>query len=274
MANTPKWNIRLRHEWLQSPLKKKRVKRSAKARLGMLDAESRKAEKAARKARSAENAAAAKEGEARPRRMTSRRARRGAPEAPARRSPPRPLAARGKNGAHELRPPPVRRQQEPLVLVAAPLPGALARRRSLRGRRRAARSARHPGADPRHLPERTRAVPARRRPRRVGLARDLRVPRRALPRGEALAGRHGPPRARPQHQLRDALRLRRPETRAAHEHRRPHAARPRAPRPPATSSASWRSGRSTARCTPIEARSSSATSPSPTRCTRPSSRAS
>ncbi len=57
MANTPKWNIRLRHEWLQSPLKKKRLKRSAKARLGMLDAENRKAEKAARKAKSAENAA-------------------------------------------------------------------------------------------------------------------------------------------------------------------------------------------------------------------------
>lgn len=61
MANTPKWNIRLRHEWLQSPLKKKRLKRCAKARLGMLDAESRKAEKAARKAKSAEAAAAAKE---------------------------------------------------------------------------------------------------------------------------------------------------------------------------------------------------------------------
>jgi hypothetical protein len=61
MANTPKWNIRLRHEWLQSPLKKKRVKRSAKARLGMLDADARKAEKAARKAKSAETAAAAKE---------------------------------------------------------------------------------------------------------------------------------------------------------------------------------------------------------------------
>jgi hypothetical protein len=45
MANTPKWNIRLRHEWLSSPLKKKRVKRCQKARLGMLDAERRKAAK-------------------------------------------------------------------------------------------------------------------------------------------------------------------------------------------------------------------------------------
>lgn len=61
MANTPKWNIRLRHEWLQSPLKKKRLKRCAKARLGMVDAENRKNAKAARKAKNAENAAAAKE---------------------------------------------------------------------------------------------------------------------------------------------------------------------------------------------------------------------
>ncbi|NUP11140.1 MAG: hypothetical protein HOW73_34275 [Polyangiaceae bacterium] len=42
MANIAKWNIRLRHEWLQSPLKKKRVKRSEKARIGLLDAEARK----------------------------------------------------------------------------------------------------------------------------------------------------------------------------------------------------------------------------------------
>ncbi len=42
MANTPKWNIRLRHEWLATPLKKKRVKRCQKARIGLLDAENRK----------------------------------------------------------------------------------------------------------------------------------------------------------------------------------------------------------------------------------------
>lgn len=42
MANTAKWNIRLRHEWLQTPLKKKRVKRSQKVRIGLLDAENRK----------------------------------------------------------------------------------------------------------------------------------------------------------------------------------------------------------------------------------------
>ncbi len=42
MANTPKWNIRLRHEWLSTPLKKKRLKRCQKARIGLLDAEARK----------------------------------------------------------------------------------------------------------------------------------------------------------------------------------------------------------------------------------------
>lgn len=61
MANTPKWNVRLRHEWLQTPLKKKRLKRCAKARLGMVDAEARKAAKAARKQKNTETAAAAKE---------------------------------------------------------------------------------------------------------------------------------------------------------------------------------------------------------------------
>ena len=45
MANTPKWNIRLRHEWLATPLKKKRFKRSQKARIGVLEAEERRAEK-------------------------------------------------------------------------------------------------------------------------------------------------------------------------------------------------------------------------------------
>ena len=42
MANIAKWNIRLRHEWLQTPLKKKRVKRNEKVRIGLLDAETRK----------------------------------------------------------------------------------------------------------------------------------------------------------------------------------------------------------------------------------------
>lgn len=46
MANTAKWNVRLRHEWLQTPLKKKRIKRGQKARIGLLEAEERKAAKA------------------------------------------------------------------------------------------------------------------------------------------------------------------------------------------------------------------------------------
>lgn len=46
MANTPKWNVRLRHEWLATPLKKKRFKRCQKARIGLLEAEARKAKKA------------------------------------------------------------------------------------------------------------------------------------------------------------------------------------------------------------------------------------
>ena len=45
MANTPKWNIRLRHEWLATPLKKKRIKRGQKARVGLLEAEARHAAK-------------------------------------------------------------------------------------------------------------------------------------------------------------------------------------------------------------------------------------
>ena len=42
MANTPKWNIRMRHEWLATPLKMKRFKRCQKARVGLLEAEARK----------------------------------------------------------------------------------------------------------------------------------------------------------------------------------------------------------------------------------------
>jgi len=38
MANYSVWNVRLRHQWLASPLKKKRIKRRAAARVGLLDA--------------------------------------------------------------------------------------------------------------------------------------------------------------------------------------------------------------------------------------------
>lgn len=47
MANTPKWNVRLRHEWLQTPLKKKRIKKNEKIRLGLYDAEQRRTKKTA-----------------------------------------------------------------------------------------------------------------------------------------------------------------------------------------------------------------------------------
>ncbi len=38
MANYSVWNVRMRHEWLATPLKKKRIKRRAAQRLGLLDA--------------------------------------------------------------------------------------------------------------------------------------------------------------------------------------------------------------------------------------------
>ena len=50
MANTPKWNVRLRHEWLATPLKKKRLTRCQQARIGLVDAEARRAEKAKKSA--------------------------------------------------------------------------------------------------------------------------------------------------------------------------------------------------------------------------------
>ncbi len=38
MANYSVWNVRMRHEWLAKPLKKKRIKRRAAQRVGLLDA--------------------------------------------------------------------------------------------------------------------------------------------------------------------------------------------------------------------------------------------
>ena len=38
MANYPVWDIRLRHEWLATPLRKKRIKRRNAKRVGLLDA--------------------------------------------------------------------------------------------------------------------------------------------------------------------------------------------------------------------------------------------
>lgn len=38
MANYSVWNVRRRHEWLATPLKKKRVKRRQAMRIGLWDA--------------------------------------------------------------------------------------------------------------------------------------------------------------------------------------------------------------------------------------------
>jgi hypothetical protein len=43
MANRAIWSVRKRHEWLATPLKKKRIKRAARIRCGLQDALDRKA---------------------------------------------------------------------------------------------------------------------------------------------------------------------------------------------------------------------------------------
>ncbi|MET0410692.1 MAG: hypothetical protein ABW217_05325 [Polyangiaceae bacterium] len=43
MSNRAKWNVRLRHVWLSTPLKGKRVKKRARTRVGLEAALERKA---------------------------------------------------------------------------------------------------------------------------------------------------------------------------------------------------------------------------------------
>jgi hypothetical protein len=43
MANRAIWSMRKRHEWLQTPLKAKRIKRATRVRCGLQDAIDRKA---------------------------------------------------------------------------------------------------------------------------------------------------------------------------------------------------------------------------------------
>jgi len=43
MANRAIWGMRKRHEWLATPLKGKKMKRSGRARIGLQDALDRKA---------------------------------------------------------------------------------------------------------------------------------------------------------------------------------------------------------------------------------------
>ncbi len=100
------------------------------------------------------------------------------------------------------------RQQELLVLVAAPLAGHEARRPGVRRTPRAAQPAGHEGPDPAPLSQRPRAVPGRRRARGVGLAGDLRVRQRAVRRRQPLAARRGGARPRAVRDRRDALGLR------------------------------------------------------------------
>lgn len=51
MANRAIWSVRQRHEWLATPLKKKRVKRSQRIRVGLEDALQRKAKPEAQPAK-------------------------------------------------------------------------------------------------------------------------------------------------------------------------------------------------------------------------------
>ena len=43
MANRAIWSMRLRHEWLKSPIKSARMKKSQRIRIGLEDALQRKA---------------------------------------------------------------------------------------------------------------------------------------------------------------------------------------------------------------------------------------
>jgi hypothetical protein len=47
MSNRAKWNVRLRHVWLSTPLKGKRVKKRARTRVGLEAALERKGKAAA-----------------------------------------------------------------------------------------------------------------------------------------------------------------------------------------------------------------------------------
>lgn len=49
MANRAIWSMRKRHEWLATPLKKRRVKRATRVRCGLQDAIDRKAGNASEK---------------------------------------------------------------------------------------------------------------------------------------------------------------------------------------------------------------------------------
>jgi hypothetical protein len=53
MANRAIWSMRLRHEWLKTPLKKARMKKSQRIRVGLEDALQRRGAGAADQAKAA-----------------------------------------------------------------------------------------------------------------------------------------------------------------------------------------------------------------------------
>jgi hypothetical protein len=55
MSNRALWNVRLRHVWLSTPLKGKRLKRRQRIRIGLEDALLRKAKAAGSEAAPAES---------------------------------------------------------------------------------------------------------------------------------------------------------------------------------------------------------------------------
>ena len=57
MSNRAIWNVRLRHVWLATPLKGKRLKRRQRLRIGLEDALARKGKTAAAEAPAAETKA-------------------------------------------------------------------------------------------------------------------------------------------------------------------------------------------------------------------------
>jgi hypothetical protein len=55
MSNRAIWNVRLRHVWLATPLKGKRMKRRQRLRIGLEEALARKAKAASAESASAES---------------------------------------------------------------------------------------------------------------------------------------------------------------------------------------------------------------------------
>ena len=165
------------------------------------------------------------------------------------------------------------RQQELLVVVAAPVAAAQGQRDRVRRSARAAVPTSQQGRDPGACACRTCAVrkspdSPRRRDHRVGFAGHLRVRGRTLAFDSRLARRSGAARARARDQRRDALRVRHAAQRNADElpaHARAGHARAAAPGRdrPRHRHLDELSGNRAIRCVPVRRRSAS-----PMRCMR------